>query len=123
MRGGGGRTVGLGPDAWGAVLALVVALGAGRARSRRRRPGPGPSRGRPGPTAGPDDRPEAGTQAAVPLLDQASGRSRDGYWCNLRWVGGSRLGGGRRRHADELVRHLCLPGGVGRPAPRPTAWR
>lgn len=45
------------------------------------------------PECGPRDRPEAGTQGAVPLRDQVSGRSRDGYWCNLRWVGGSRLGG------------------------------
>ena len=45
-------------------------------------------------TCGPQDRPEPGIQGHVPLRDQLSGRSRDGYWCNLRWVGGTRLGGG-----------------------------
>lgn len=51
---------------------------------------PAPSRA----TCGPGDRPERGIQGHVPLRDQLTGRSRDGYWCNLRWVGGTRLVGG-----------------------------
>jgi hypothetical protein len=46
------------------------------------------------PACGSGDRPEPGLQGAVPLEDQLSGRSRDGYSCNLRWVGGTRLAGG-----------------------------
>ena len=43
---------------------------------------------------GPDDRPEPGVSGQVPLRDQLSGRAKDGYSCNLRWVGGNRLAGG-----------------------------
>lgn len=46
------------------------------------------------PVCGPADRPEPGLSGQVPLRDQLSGRAKDGYSCNLRWVGGNRLAGG-----------------------------
>jgi len=36
---------------------------------------------------GPDDRPETGLQGQVPMADRASGRSAEGYTCNLTEVG------------------------------------
>ena len=41
----------------------------------------------------PGDRPETGVQGQVPLADQLSGRSQQGYWCNLRPVGSNDIGG------------------------------
>jgi hypothetical protein len=49
--------------------------------------------GLPRPVCGPGDRPEPGLSGQVPIKDQLSGRSRDGYSCNLRWIGGTRLDG------------------------------
>jgi hypothetical protein len=39
------------------------------------------------------DRPETGVQGEVPAADQLSGRSRQGYWCNIRPVSNNDLGG------------------------------
>ncbi|MEY2475489.1 MAG: hypothetical protein QOG87_804 [Actinomycetota bacterium] len=39
------------------------------------------------------DRPETGAQGEVPAADQLSGRSRQGYWCNIRPVASNDLGG------------------------------
>src|SRR4051794_13313012 len=36
---------------------------------------------------GPNDRPETGLQGQVPIADRASGRSVEGYTCNLTEVG------------------------------------
>lgn len=41
----------------------------------------------------PGDRPETGVQGQVPVADQLSGRSQQGYSCNLRPVGSNDLGG------------------------------
>lgn len=42
---------------------------------------------------GPGDRPETGVQGQVPVVDQLSGRSQQGYWCHLRPVGSNDIGG------------------------------
>jgi hypothetical protein len=42
---------------------------------------------------GPDDPVETGLQGEVPVADQLSGRSQQGYACNLRRVGSTDLGG------------------------------
>lgn len=68
------------------VVGLVPVANAERARPLR-------DAGLPRPVCGAADRPEPGPSGVVPVADQLSGRSRDGYWCNLRWVGGTRLGG------------------------------
>ena len=39
------------------------------------------------------DRPETGVQGEVPAVDQVSGRSRQGYWCNVRPVAANDLEG------------------------------
>jgi hypothetical protein len=52
-----------------------------------------PPAGLPRPECQEGDRPEPGPSGQVPVRDQLSGRSRDGYSCNLRWIGGTRLGG------------------------------
>lgn len=39
-----------------------------------------------GEPCSPGDRPETGVQGQVPVADQLSGRSQQGYWCNLRPV-------------------------------------
>ena len=41
----------------------------------------------------PGDRPETGVQGEVPAADQLTGRSRQGYWCNIRPVANNDLGG------------------------------
>lgn len=49
------------------------------------------------------DRPEPGVQGEVPAADQLSGASRQGYWCNIRWVSSNDLEG---RGADiQLTWH------------------
>jgi LVIVD repeat-containing protein len=55
---------------------------------------PGPSTPKVKPEdCGPDARPETGLQGQVPLADQRSGRSREGYRCNLALVGQNDIGG------------------------------
>lgn len=46
-----------------------------------------------GVACSPGDQPETGVQGQVPLLDQLSGRSTEGYGCNLRVVGSNDLAG------------------------------
>ncbi|HMC71843.1 MAG TPA: hypothetical protein VKJ07_21980, partial [Mycobacteriales bacterium] len=46
-----------------------------------------------GGSCGAGDRPETGIQGDVPVADQLSGRSRQGYWCNIRPVAHDDFGG------------------------------
>jgi hypothetical protein len=76
-----------------AFCALVLALatgGLGVADTSRR---VGALLSAAGERCRPGDRPETGLQGAVPVADQLSGRSIRGYWCNLRPVATTDLGG------------------------------
>jgi hypothetical protein len=73
-----------------AVVVLALTLGITAVPAADAAPGAGPA-GR--PACGQQDRPEPRVDGQVPLTDQLDGRSRAGYSCNLRWVGGTRLGG------------------------------
>ena len=81
---------------WRTAIIVLAALAGGAVPIARAAPAPvdrAAERTATG-TCGPGDRPETGIQGAVPIEDQLSGRSRYGYSCNLRWVGGARLASG-----------------------------
>jgi hypothetical protein len=69
------------------VLALVLGLGGGLPSEAA---APTTAAGVP---CSPGDRPETGVQGQVPLVDQLSGRSKEGYSCNLRMVGSNDIAG------------------------------
>ena len=78
-----------------AAAALLVAPLPGQALGSERAPrAPHAAAGSPAPaTCSPGDRPETGLQGEVPLGDQLTGRSQQGYTCNLRRVGSTDIHG------------------------------
>ena len=69
-----------------------------------------------GVACSPGDRPETGVQGQVPLADQLSGRSTEGYSCNLRMVGSNDIagrGGDTQMTWYDECAYRSTPGGGG----------